>query len=119
MGVYREQACGKMYDIARGWLKADTLEQIAAEQAGTAPPWYERVPDMLPRPWDASRPLMDAEGSALNHLEQARVQLRREPRAFPRMRLNPVVRDVFAFQYEDFTLEGYEPHPAIKAPIAV
>ncbi len=70
MGVYREQACGKMYDIARGWLKADTLEQIAAEQAGTAPPWYARVPDMLPRPWDASRPLMDAEGSALNHLEQ-------------------------------------------------
>ncbi len=55
----------------------------------------------------------------LNHLEQAREQLRREPRAFPRMRLNPVVRDVFAFQYEDFTLEGYEPHPAIKAPIAV
>lgn len=55
----------------------------------------------------------------LNHLEQAREQLRREPRPFPRMRLNPAVRDVFAFQYEDFTLEGYEPHPAIKAPIAV
>lgn len=70
MGVYREQACGKMYDIARGWLKADTLDQIAAEQAGTLPPWYQRVPDMLPRPWDNSRPLLDAEGAALNHLEQ-------------------------------------------------
>jgi thymidylate synthase len=55
----------------------------------------------------------------LNHLEQAREQLRRAPRPFPRMRLNPAVRDVFAFRYEDFTLEGYDPHPAIKAPIAV
>ena len=55
----------------------------------------------------------------LNHLEQAREQLAREPRAFPRMRLNPQVKDLFAFRYEDFTLEGYEPHPAIRAPIAV
>ena len=55
----------------------------------------------------------------LNHLEQAREQLTRAPRAFPRMRLNPAVTDLFAFRYEDFTLEGYEPHPAIKAPIAV
>jgi thymidylate synthase len=55
----------------------------------------------------------------LNHLEQARQQLAREARPFPRMRLNPAVEDVFAFRFEDFTLEGYEPHPAIKAPIAV
>ena len=55
----------------------------------------------------------------LNHLDQAREQLARTPRAFPRMRLNPAVTDLFAFRYEDFTLEGYEPHPAIKAPIAV
>ena len=55
----------------------------------------------------------------LNHLEQAREQLTRAPRRFPRMRLNPAVKDVFGFRYEDFTLEGYEPHPAIKAPIAV
>jgi len=55
----------------------------------------------------------------LNHLEQAREQIGRTPRPFPRMKLNPSVKDVFAFAYEDFTLEGYEPHPAIKAPIAV
>jgi thymidylate synthase len=55
----------------------------------------------------------------LNHLEQARTQLEREPRPLPRMKLNPAVTDLFSFQYQDFTLEGYEPHPAIKAPVAV
>jgi thymidylate synthase len=55
----------------------------------------------------------------LNHLDQARQQLARAPRAFPRMRLDPAVDDLFAFRYEDFTLEGYDAHPAIKAPIAV
>jgi thymidylate synthase len=55
----------------------------------------------------------------LNHFAQAREQLTRTPRAFPRMRLNQAVSDLFAFRYEDFTLEGYEAHPAIKAPIAV
>ena len=54
-----------------------------------------------------------------NHLTQAREQLSRTPRAFPCMRLNPAVRDLFAFRYEDFTLEDYDPHAAIKAPIAV
>jgi thymidylate synthase len=55
----------------------------------------------------------------LNHLEQAREQLARQPRALPLMRLNPAVKDLFAFRYEDFTLEGYDPAPAIRAPIAV
>jgi thymidylate synthase len=55
----------------------------------------------------------------LNHLEQAEEQLSRTPRPFPRMRLNPAVQDLFAFAYEDFVLEGYDPHPVIRAPIAV
>lgn len=54
-----------------------------------------------------------------NHLDQAREQLARAPRPLPRMRINPAVRDLFAFRYEDFTLDGYDPWPAIKAPIAV
>jgi thymidylate synthase len=55
----------------------------------------------------------------LNHVEQAREQLTREPRPLPTMTLNPLVRDLFAFTFEDFTLTGYQPHPAIKAPVAV
>jgi thymidylate synthase len=54
-----------------------------------------------------------------NHLEQARSQLTRAPRPLPTMRLNPQVRDLDAFRYEDFVLEGYEPHPHIKAEVAV
>ncbi len=54
-----------------------------------------------------------------NHLEQTREQLSRTPRALPKMTLNPEVRDLFAFRYEDFTLSDYEPWPHIKAPVAV
>jgi thymidylate synthase len=55
----------------------------------------------------------------LNHLDQARMQLSRQPRKLPTMRINPAVEDLFAFDYGDFTLEGYDPDPHIKAPVAV
>jgi thymidylate synthase len=55
----------------------------------------------------------------LNHLEQARLQLTREPRPLPQMRINPAVRSIFDFRYEDFELVGYDPHPHIKATVAV
>lgn len=54
-----------------------------------------------------------------NHLEQADLQLSREPRPLPTMRLNPHIKEIEAFRFEDFILSGYDPHPAIKAPIAV
>ncbi len=55
----------------------------------------------------------------LNHQEQARLQLSREPRALPQVVLNPAVKDLFAFTYEDIQLQGYDPYPSIRAPIAV
>jgi thymidylate synthase len=54
-----------------------------------------------------------------NHMEQTALQLSREPRSLPTMKINPEVKDIFAFKFEDFTLEGYDPHPAIKAPVAI
>jgi thymidylate synthase len=54
-----------------------------------------------------------------NHLEQARLQLTRTPYPLPVMKLNPAMKDIFGFRFEDFTLENYQPHPAIKAPVAV
>jgi thymidylate synthase len=55
----------------------------------------------------------------LNHLEQTQLQLSREPRALPTMRINPEVKNIFEFKFADFALEGYDPHPGIKAPIAI
>ncbi|MDO8346483.1 MAG: thymidylate synthase [Rugosibacter sp.] len=54
-----------------------------------------------------------------NHMEQTRLQLSREPRPLPTMQLNPAVKDIFAFRFEDFSLEDYDPHPHIPAPVAV
>jgi len=55
----------------------------------------------------------------LNHIEQAKLQLTRTPRKLPTLRLNPDVKDIFSFRYEDFIIEGYDPHPHIKADISV
>ncbi len=54
-----------------------------------------------------------------NHLEQTKLQLSRTPRPLPVMKINPTVKDIFSFQYEDFSLENYEPHPRIKAAVAI
>lgn len=54
-----------------------------------------------------------------NHIEQAKLQLSREPRPLPHLRLNPEVKDLFGFCYDDFTIEGYDPHPHIKAEVAI
>ena len=55
----------------------------------------------------------------LNHLDQVDLQLTREPRKLPTMRINPEVKDIFGFKYEDFKLEGYDPWPAIKGEVSV
>jgi len=54
-----------------------------------------------------------------NHMEQVELQLAREPRPLPRLVLNPNVQDLFAFTFEDIAIEGYDPHPGIKAPVAI
>ena len=54
-----------------------------------------------------------------NHMEQVKLQLSREPYPLPQMKLNPAVKDIFGFSFEDFTLENYQCHAAIKAPVAV
>ncbi len=70
------------------------------------------------RPGDFVHTLGDAH-LYLNHLDQARLQLSRDPRPLPTMRINPEISSIFDFVYADFTLEGYDPHPHIKAEVAV
>lgn len=70
------------------------------------------------RPGDFVHTLGDAHLYS-NHIEQAKLQLSREHRTLPKMKINPQISDLFAFKYEDFQLEGYDPHPAIKAPVAI
>ena len=70
------------------------------------------------RPGDFVHTLGDAH-LYTNHLDQARLQLSRQPRALPQLRITPGVSNLFAFRFEDFTLEGYDPHPHIAAPVAV
>jgi thymidylate synthase len=70
------------------------------------------------RPWELVVTLGDAH-LYLNHIDQAREQLSREPYPLPRMKLNPTVRSIFDFKYDDFTLHNYVAHPHIKAPVAV
>jgi thymidylate synthase len=54
-----------------------------------------------------------------NHFEQVELQLTREPRPLPKMIINPEIKNIFDFKFEDFTLEGYDPHPAIRGEVAV
>jgi thymidylate synthase len=70
------------------------------------------------RPGDFVHTLGDAHLYS-NHFDQAQLQLARDIRPLPNMRINPAIDDIFAFRFEDFTLEGYNPHPHIPAPVAV
>lgn len=108
-------------------LKAPFIEQINGRLALLGVPFniasYALLTMMLAQvcgyePGDFVHTFGDAHIYA-NHFEQARLQLSRDTRPLPTMWINPAVRDIFAFQYEDFRLDGYEPHPHIAAKVAV
>ena len=92
---------GVPFNIASYALLLQMMAQVTGLQAG------EFVP-----------PLGDAH-IYTNHFDQVRLQLSREPRPLPKMNINPDVKDIFSFNYDDFTLEGYDPHPHIKGIVAV
>ncbi|MEL7088206.1 MAG: thymidylate synthase, partial [Planctomycetota bacterium] len=101
LGRFARDAAGNIDDIASYALLTLMIAQVCDLQPG-----------------EFIHTLGDAHLYA-NHFDPAREQLSRPPRQLPRMKLNPEVRDLFAFTYDDFMLEDYDPHPAIKAPIAV
>ena len=111
----------------RSWTGADgqVIDQISdvIQQIKTNPDSRRLIvsawnPAVLPEPGELIHTLGDAH-LYLTHLEQTELQLSREPFARPQMRINPEVKDIFGFTYDDFTLENYQAHPHIKAPVAI
>src|SRR5581483_9492450 len=117
--------CLFQFYVAEGWLSCQLYQRSADVFLGV--PFniasYALLTLMVAqvtgyKPGDFVHTLGDAH-LYLNHLEQAKLQLTRSPRPLPRMQLNPAVKDIFAFRYDDFTLRDYDPHPHIKAEVAV
>ena len=102
--------------LALSALPPIELRDVAASAGGTEPEAANGHCAL--RPGEFVHTLGDAH-LYLNHIEQAKLQISRAPRRLPTMTLNSEVRDLFAFRFEDFALEGYDPHPAIKAPVAI
>ena len=121
MAHFRSATMGKPVVLGR-----KTYQSIAKPLAGRTTIVVSRdasfnAPGIIVAPSFAAA-LETARGDAHlynNHLEQARLQLTRQPRPLPTLRINPAAKDLFALHYEDFVLEGYEPHPHIKAAVAV